>query len=315
MLYWQNGARSDTLLGCTFMSKGVTPIVFSGLASNCLVKNNTFIRVGGGGYAAQGSGDWGNWSATSVVNNIFYSTPGSGSGQSGSALLVGSDVASSWDGSNNLFFCKNPSSSSIYIDGTGTGPGSSGRMCSSYASECSSKYGDPLFVGSSSTDVFNYDAHLKAGSPAIGAGVGGVDIGGNPFGSGGGGDTTPPSRITNLATSSVSDVRVTLTWTAPGDDGAIGRASAYELRQSSQPITDANFASATPVTISQAPQTAGATEQFTVNGLTPGTLYYFAVRAIDDASNAGLVSNNVSPTTVAVDTIPPATIQDLTAQP
>jgi hypothetical protein len=97
----------------------------------------------------------------------------------------------------------------------------------------------------------------------------------------------------------VSDSSVTLTWTAPGDDGASGRAAMYELRRSSQLITDANFTAASVVPISQLPQAAGIGERFVVRGLTPGTPYFFAVRALDDAASAALVSNNVSVTTLA----------------
>jgi hypothetical protein len=125
----------------------------------------------------------------------------------------------------------------------------------------------------------------------------------------------PPSRITNLATASVSDNNVTLTWSAPADDGATGRASLYQLRRSSQSITDANFATGTVVPISKLPGVAGTTEQFVVSGLTPGTSYFFAIRSIDDDAAASLVSNSVSVTTLATDTIRPAPIQDLSAEP
>jgi hypothetical protein len=130
-----------------------------------------------------------------------------------------------------------------------------------------------------------------------------------------GATNAPPSRITDLAAAQVSDSSVTLTWTAPGDDGASGRAAVYELRRSSQPITDANFTAASVVPISQLPSDAGTGEQFVVRGLTPGTPYFFAIRAIDDAANASLVSNNVSVTTLAADTIRPAPIRDLSAKP
>jgi hypothetical protein len=121
----------------------------------------------------------------------------------------------------------------------------------------------------------------------------------------------PPTRITDLAAAMVSDQSVLLTWTAPGDDGLSGRATSYELRRSSQPITDANFASATVVPISLTPQAAGSAEQFAVLGLTPGAAYYFAIRALDDLAAASPVSNNVSVTTLATDTVPPAAVKDL----
>jgi hypothetical protein len=127
----------------------------------------------------------------------------------------------------------------------------------------------------------------------------------------GGASNAPPSRITDLAAPQVNDRSAVLTWTAPADDGPSGRAAAYELRRSSQPLTDANFAAGVVVPISQAPKVAGASEQYLVTGLTPGTSYYFAIRALDDAGSASAVSNNVSVSTPAADTMPPAAIQDL----
>lgn len=126
---------------------------------------------------------------------------------------------------------------------------------------------------------------------------------------------TPPSRITNLAAAQVNDDIVTLTWSAPGDDGATGRAAMYQLRRSSQTITDANFTAGTVVPIAQLPGTAGASERFVVSGLTAGTSYHFAIRAIDDDAAASLVSNSVSVTTLLTDAIRPAPIQDLSSQP
>jgi hypothetical protein len=92
---------------------------------------------------------------------------------------------------------------------------------------------------------------------------------------------------------------VTLTWTAPGDDGMAGRATAYSLRYSTSPITAANFASATQVVGVPAPAMAGTSETFTVGGLLANTAYYFAIKARDEANNWSLISN-VAVTTVGV---------------
>jgi hypothetical protein len=127
------------------------------------------------------------------------------------------------------------------------------------------------------------------------------------------GASGPPSPITDLAAAQVADNNVVLTWTAPA--GGSGPATSYQLRRSSQPITDANFAAATVVTIAQTPQAPGTREQFAVTGLTPGTAYFFAIRAVDGAGNVAPVSNNVSVTTATSDTIPPAAIRDLSAGP
>jgi hypothetical protein len=140
-----------------------------------------------------------------------------------------------------------------------------------------------------------------------------VDIGALPFG-GSGSDVTPPSGITNLAAALVTDNQAQLNWTAPGDDGTTGQASAYDIRKSTSVITALNFDSATPVANSLTPRPSGSSEQFVVQGLTPGTLVYFAIKAIDEASNRGAISNVISFTTTATDTTPPGAIQDLSAQ-
>ncbi len=84
---------------------------------------------------------------------------------------------------------------------------------------------------------------------------------------------------------------VTLRWTAPGDDGSIGRATAYDLRWAPWPIDDSNFADATPVSGEPAPAIAGTAESFRIEGLTDGAVCYFALRAADERSNWGPVSN------------------------
>jgi|GEM_PF-4306359 len=64
---------------------------------------------------------------------------------------------------------------------------------------------------------------------------------------------------------------VRLSWTAPGDDNYVGRATAYDLRYS----TDSaylvnNFGSAPQVQGMISPRLAGTHEEFVVAGLTTG---------------------------------------------
>lgn len=93
---------------------------------------------------------------------------------------------------------------------------------------------------------------------------------------------------------------VTLTWTAPGDDGNTGQAVSYDIRYSASPITDLNFSQAAVMTAPPTPSVAGTTETVTITGLQPATTYYFALRATDDAGNVSAMSNVPTKTTSAL---------------
>lgn len=94
-----------------------------------------------------------------------------------------------------------------------------------------------------------------------------------------------------VAAGSIQASSIVLHWTAPGDDGRVGRASVYDLRYSRSPITDANWSTATRVGGLPAPLPYGNKEVFTVNGLLPSTTYYFGIKAADKASNWSLLSD------------------------
>jgi hypothetical protein len=84
---------------------------------------------------------------------------------------------------------------------------------------------------------------------------------------------------------------VKLHWTAPGDDGLLGRATLYDVRYSSVAITPTNFALAKVVTGLPAPSMPGSQDSVSVLGLTAGVPYYFAIKTGDDANNWSAISN------------------------
>ncbi len=92
---------------------------------------------------------------------------------------------------------------------------------------------------------------------------------------------------------------VSLTWTAPGDDGNVGQAASYNLRYATSPITDLNFATATAVTGLSTPLPAGSTETSTVTNLQPATTYFFAIKTSDKTGNVSGLSNVATKTTAA----------------
>lgn len=126
------------------------------------------------------------------------------------------------------------------------------------------------------------------------------------------GDTSPPAMIQDLVVTDVDVDNATLNWTAPGDDGDVGTASAYDLRYSTQLISDLNWDAAIQATGEPGPQPAGQPESFIVSALSQGTTYYFAIRTADEVPNWSGLSNVASGTTK--ETMPPS-ISDLMVDP
>lgn len=93
-------------------------------------------------------------------------------------------------------------------------------------------------------------------------------------------------RVTNVRTSELS---VTLEWTATGDDGRQGSATAYDLRYANEPIrTAGDFEQAASVSTPIKPAEAGEPQSVVVDesdGLEQDQTYHFALRAKDNAGN------------------------------
>jgi len=109
------------------------------------------------------------------------------------------------------------------------------------------------------------------------------------------GDNTRPEKIELKVEEGTNTGEVILKWTAPGDDGTIGKASEYIIRYSGREINNyATWCEANDVTGEPVPRDAGGEETFTVSNLTPGEKYYFAIRAVDDAGNKSILSTSPS---------------------
>lgn len=111
-----------------------------------------------------------------------------------------------------------------------------------------------------------------------------------------------------------ADSSVAVQWTAPGDDGAAGRASTYDVRYRTTAIagTDtltwwngAALAIGEPV-----PGVSGATDSLRIRGLQPLTTYYLLIRTADEVPNWSGYSN-VAVKTTSGDVTPPAAIANL----
>ncbi len=127
-------------------------------------------------------------------------------------------------------------------------------------------------------------------------------------------EQTAPSIVADLITLSPTDSSITLSWTAPGDDGNVGTASVYDIRYSTAMINDANWDQAVQIPDEPAPLVAGTQQSYTVYGLDTNTTYYFAIKTADEVPNWSGMSAVVIRATLRDET-PPAPIMDLSAAP
>jgi len=106
-----------------------------------------------------------------------------------------------------------------------------------------------------------------------------------------------PAAITNLSPSQPTKTSIKLSWTAPGSSGNTGTASAYDIRYSTSPITEANWSAALSVSGEPAPTLAGTIQSYTLVGLIQGTKYYAAMKTSNSQGLTSTLSNVVSFTT------------------
>jgi alpha-tubulin suppressor-like RCC1 family protein/subtilisin family serine protease len=105
-------------------------------------------------------------------------------------------------------------------------------------------------------------------------------------------DTTPPAAIETFNLVARQGQTVSVSWTAPGDDGATGRASAYEIRFSDADprASDAAQFGRSYVLFAPLPLNAGATQTTSFDVPFRHPSGFVGIRAIDNAGNAGPVT-------------------------
>ena len=114
-----------------------------------------------------------------------------------------------------------------------------------------------------------------------------------------------PSAIMDIRIQPGSSTRnsVILNWTATGADGTAGTASSYDLRMSTLKIIEdgitpaqgqVNFSNATKISGLPTPKIAGTPESTQVSQLETNSVYYFAIKAIDDKGNISAISNVIN---------------------
>ncbi|MDO9578315.1 MAG: hypothetical protein Q7J16_10560 [Candidatus Cloacimonadales bacterium] len=125
-------------------------------------------------------------------------------------------------------------------------------------------------------------------------------------------DETAPASISDLEAVAVTEESITIRWTAVGDDGLVGTATAYIIKIHTAMITESNWVTLPEYPNFLIPSEAGQPEEFTINGLLDGTNYFIAMKTVDEVGNISGLSNVASATTTAmIDIIPPAEISDL----
>ena len=110
-------------------------------------------------------------------------------------------------------------------------------------------------------------------------------------------DNIPPDPVTDLLASPATTNAIHLTWTATGNDGSQGKAFLYDIRYSTEPITDENFHLAAQAERTPDPQEPGSTELYTLGGLDFSTHYYIALKVRDRQFNFSPLSNLTEATT------------------
>jgi len=127
-------------------------------------------------------------------------------------------------------------------------------------------------------------------------------------------DSIAPGAVGDLATSNAGSTTMDLSWTETGDDGNVGRASRTELRYSTAPLTEGDFATGTLVPTPN-PQPAGTAAAASVSGLAYSTTFYFAIKAFDEFGNAGAISNIATGTTLGAPALSTSSISLVTLDP
>ncbi len=126
-----------------------------------------------------------------------------------------------------------------------------------------------------------------------------------------------PARIMDLRVrpGSSSKNSLILDWTATGADGTEGTATRYDLRISESKIIEdgitplqgeINFSKALNITGVKVPAAAGSSEYFQVNQLSPNSVYFFSIKAIDEKGNVSPISNIING-----DNVPPLPVTAL----
>ncbi len=101
-------------------------------------------------------------------------------------------------------------------------------------------------------------------------------------------DEELPGLVEGMELVDAAPNEVLISFVAPGDDDDLGTVAGYEVRyMAGTPITEDNFADATPARIQGRPVVAGEEQSLVITDLLPRLEYYVAIRAYDECRNYG----------------------------
>ncbi len=279
--------------------------------STSLIVNNVVTDNGEAGVYCNGV------SNCRIINNTIYDNGYGAYGESCTGYLVKNNIIvnSSYAGISN----KNSTSVSLdynlfhgnsNIGNIGGSGGTNYNLLADWQAinfDEHSIEGDPLFV-----DVTNSDFHIPSNSPAIDTGLDVANFHTTDFDSEtrpygleydiGADEVQTPDAPTDFATATVTSSALELTWTAPGM-----LVTSYEVEYD----TDENFTTSST-------DTGITTTQATIDSLTPNTVYYvrvFAVNATSYQTNYSEAALLASGAGVATLPEPPSDISNTLQKP
>ncbi|MCD4650822.1 MAG: hypothetical protein K8S56_03435 [Candidatus Cloacimonetes bacterium] len=103
----------------------------------------------------------------------------------------------------------------------------------------------------------------------------------------------PPAQVTDLGLNYFGNM-FQLYWTAVGDDGNDGTASAYIIKVHTESLTEQNWDSVAEYLHILIPLPSGSSEFLIVSGLESGTTYYAAMKVMDSDAAESPISNVVT---------------------
>lgn len=298
MFYYQNGVAGDTLQFNTFDngSGGKAFVVSSSRCDSMINRHNTYFGSGSTVVYVDTSSSG---TGSRMVSNIFY---GTSANTNSAPTLVLPTSAVAIDSVGLLFNRGGLAAAAIYKKGTApkAPAGAAGFGIATKAVWNTPRFTDSTYASLNTT--------LLAASPADDDNLHDGFAGAIGFATS---DATAPEETTDLLSEGTTHNSFDIYWSEAGDDSASGTATEFDVRYSTSPIDEGNWASATQASGEPTPTGAGNFAVFTITGLASSTTYYVALKTRDEAGNWSIISNVVTDATTAPPGVNAITVSEL----